>query len=535
MEVLSLKQSVEFTARYQIRYMRKAGSQRRAIQHANSKLLSFETNSLFAGFVILVLCCSVLSGCATTRSQTVDAIIALSTDSDQEVRQTVVMALGKLRDPRSVEHLVQALNDRDQNVRMFAAFSLGDLKDPRAVEPLIEAFQRRDCDIHFAAAMALGKIGDQRAVEPLIDALSFPSDYVRGEVILSLGKIGDPRAIEPLMALLFTESELIRYDVVKALKMIGIGAREIECLESALQDKESHNSLSAAWALQQIRNNQELPAPQEFQQETGVSVRQEQIEAFRESRERQELDLLMATAFKDEVFNVRSSAAWRVSKMQHLQVRDRLVTALHDTDCMVRTTAAMALGYMKDTGAVEPLIFALRDESSLVRAAATKALRAIDDRRAVPPLVDALHEYYLEASLDFHSETIKDTDKRKVLDAEMKFVFEVVGALGNFKDRRASNSLISVAMRDNNYTNIQSEAAVALGRIQDPAAVEYFVSVLKNPDGKLRAAAAYALGNMKDARAARPLLAALKDIESDVRSKVVWALGEVLEKKEKGR
>lgn len=72
-----------------------------------------------------------------------------------------------------------------------AAEALGKIKDARAVEPLIQALKDgNDWWIRVTSAWALGEIKDERAIKPLNEALNAEGDKrVQVEVVLALEKI----------------------------------------------------------------------------------------------------------------------------------------------------------------------------------------------------------------------------------------------------------------------------------------------------------------------------------------------------------
>lgn len=53
---------------------------------------------------------------------------------------------------------------KDQRVREGATAILGKIRDPRAVEPLIEVLKDEDWSLRWWSAWALGITGDKRAV-----------------------------------------------------------------------------------------------------------------------------------------------------------------------------------------------------------------------------------------------------------------------------------------------------------------------------------------------------------------------------------
>lgn len=173
-------------------------------------------------------------------------------------RLDAVLALGKIKNPKAVDALINALKDndslvrdkseealvnigilsvdsliatlkgknsafwgKDKNlyVRIRAIDVLGQIKDLKTVNILIATLNDRSPYVRESAALALGKIRDNRAVEPLIVMLKDKHYFVRQQAIRALGKIGDNRAVEPLSK--FKYNIIEQHDVIEALKKIG--------------------------------------------------------------------------------------------------------------------------------------------------------------------------------------------------------------------------------------------------------------------------------------------------------------------------
>lgn len=98
-------------------------------------------------------------------------------------------------------------------------------------------------------------------------------------------------------------------------------------------------------------------------------------------------------------------------------------------------------------------------------------------------------------------------------------------ALGRAADRAAVPELIE-ALSDQNAA-VRREAAAALGAIKDRRAAGALVKALGDADVNVRFQAAYALGEIKAPAAAEALLAALGDPEWCVRDQAAWALREL--------
>ncbi|MCJ7580304.1 MAG: HEAT repeat domain-containing protein [Candidatus Aminicenantes bacterium] len=132
---------------------------------------------------------------------------ALESVSSQ-VRTESVEALGYIGDKLAADSLYQVMmNDSDRDVKIKAAIALGRMRDDRSVERLIQlSHSPIICDqIKCNIIKVLGDIGDRRAVEPLMQLLELffnNSHSVEMEVAEALGKIGDESAVSTLIGLL---------------------------------------------------------------------------------------------------------------------------------------------------------------------------------------------------------------------------------------------------------------------------------------------------------------------------------------------
>jgi HEAT repeat protein len=230
----------------------------------------------------------------------------------------------------------------------------------------------------------------------------------------------------------------------------------------------------------------------------------------------------------------------------------------------VRESAAHALGELRDARAVQPLISAFADISdaameavvqigepavdSLIPAlayiarVAAPALARIGDGRAVEPLIRTLGSHNPASS------------ERRV-QAEIGAIAQ---ALGEFKDPRAAEPLISLLADTHEYgkISVRSAAANALANIGTPAvkpliaalgkgdvheievkgeilakigapAMDPLIASLKDENPNVRTAAASALGKFNNFCAGDELITALKDENAGVRKAAAEALGKL--------
>ena len=94
------------------------------------------------------------------------------------------------------------------------------------------------------------------------------------------------------------------------------------------------------------------------------------------------------------------------------------------------------------------------------------------------------------------------------------------------EDRRDLTTDVKLGLADADRS-VRRRAALAAGRIGDPAAVPALVPLLQDPELEVRQMAAFALGLVGDPLAVDPLLVALKDSEPVMRGRAAEALGQI--------
>ena len=159
-------------------------------------------------------------------------IKALTFSTDPKVRQYAAYLLGKAKNPRAIQPLVEALADFDKSVRAQATLALSNI-GKAAVESLSEAMKEPKWETRYRAAEALGRIADEKAMKPLIQGLKDNRDHVRYMAAKGLRELGDSDAIEPLIILLKDENRYVRMMAVRALGAID-GGKAKDALNDAL-------------------------------------------------------------------------------------------------------------------------------------------------------------------------------------------------------------------------------------------------------------------------------------------------------------
>jgi HEAT repeat protein len=176
-----------------------------------------------------------------------ELVKALHEHTDPQVRQYAAYLLGKAKNPRAIQPLIESLADFDKSVREQATLALSNL-GKAAIEPLAEAMKEPQWETRYRAAEALGRIADEKAVQPLIQGLKDRRDHVRYMAAKGLNEIGDSDAVEPLIILLKDENVYVRLMAIHALGTLG-GKKVKAALNKALeseQDEKVKTALEAA-------------------------------------------------------------------------------------------------------------------------------------------------------------------------------------------------------------------------------------------------------------------------------------------------
>jgi HEAT repeat protein len=144
---------------------------------------------------------------ADAASDVVEELVAALADERQVVGDRAEELLLQLA-PSSTEALIAELKAGAAPHR--AAAVLGRIKDTRAMEPLIEALQHRDPRVRAESAAALGELRDPAAVEPLLHATRDREHMVRSQAGWALDRIGT-------VAVVFGVSALVQPMIAEAI------------------------------------------------------------------------------------------------------------------------------------------------------------------------------------------------------------------------------------------------------------------------------------------------------------------------------
>ena len=115
-----------------------------------------------------------------------------------ETRLEAVKSLGDSKDPKAIEHIMSATADVDIRVKVKAIEYLGTLRATDATPVLIQHLFLRDtgAGVKQKILVALGKIGDPRGAEPIMEFLKRQLDMqTKAVALFALRDVGNDRLL----------------------------------------------------------------------------------------------------------------------------------------------------------------------------------------------------------------------------------------------------------------------------------------------------------------------------------------------------
>jgi len=114
----------------------------------------------------------------------IESLISKLKDKDTNIVEAAVEALGKMKDPRAIEPLIEILNKEEEgDILVKTIDALIEIEDPKVISPLISTLNHKDIGTRWFACQIIEKLArkgiiDYQVVEPLILILKKDSKYV---------------------------------------------------------------------------------------------------------------------------------------------------------------------------------------------------------------------------------------------------------------------------------------------------------------------------------------------------------------------
>jgi HEAT repeat protein len=389
--------------------------------------------------------------------------------ADGNVRNGIIEALGKIRDERAIEPLINIIGTELGSVGNMIVAARGSHIDMTEIE---------------AARTALINIGEP-VIEPLFNCIMSPkpSDHKNawGEAVRVLGKMGKP-AVKPLIDCLNHTNPGLRQASAYALGSIG-DVKAVGPLIRCLQDPDTQNA--AIVALGMIKDSRAIEAltPYLFLKRQGTSrLAAEALEKLGYKPENLEEQIYL------------KCAKWQWSELSDLgpSAAEILMKRLNDSDAHIRLLSALALGHMKDTRAIKPLEAFWNSPDDDIRGSALTALVKTNSKTLIP----------------FFAAHLANKERARRRDA-------VIALKALNYQPQTEEEQIKYFIAGENINELTKYGSKSVKPLLD---------CLKEESSSIRRMALEALLKIGEINAAEPFLLCLHDEDGNVRQQAVWAL-----------
>ncbi|MEQ9358014.1 HEAT repeat domain-containing protein [Coleofasciculus chthonoplastes] len=188
----------------------------------------------------------------------VPLMIPLLNEENTYLRSTAFKMLGKLKDRRALQPLINQLMDVEnlESARTWAANALGELQDSQAIEQLLrvveQTLEQDELKYHYnfviSTIVALAKLGDQQKASLIISLAREEDSIIRIEAVKALKHIVAPGLFSVLKEALHDQITEIRRDAMDAMFYLGV-KEVIRELIFCVEDENSDLSQEAIYKL----------------------------------------------------------------------------------------------------------------------------------------------------------------------------------------------------------------------------------------------------------------------------------------------
>jgi HEAT repeat protein len=428
--------------------------------------------------------------------------------SSNKEKLDAVSALGENMTFSVAAHLLRAAKNSDADIQKEAVKALHKVKFIQTLKwlmaPLIV------CGLFFAAVQLISIIYHRgKTVETLFNARFTlnPEEETKWEAAIALGKLKNRFAVRPLLEILTyqekstkeekeEEERINRYKEEAAETLLGMGSSAYDPLLKILNDKNDDLRGAAATALGEIGNSAIIRPLRK--------VLKDKKNKYEKNHEKVRSAAAKALG---KIEKRRSEAIINVLKALFSRDPEKALSALIGTF----GRGSIDIGNAEDVKKAMQHVKDKEDESKKLTIGFAAELREAVERMISREIYDS---YNLLETLS------KNYENKEIRD-------DTVIALGKLNDPRAVDPLIEVLKDKDEDEDVRWSAASALGNIGDPGAVDPLIEVFKNKgeDKDVRISVAYALRDIGGPGAVAPLIEALKDEDEDVRWSAAFALG----------
>ena len=393
---------------------------------------------------------------------------------------------------------LKSSNSADREKAAIEIFHFANGRDPRypypefrdleefeaVVEPLIHTLDDPEWRVRLNVASALGRIKDQRALEALERKLNDENKEVRKSILHAFSDQEDPHVTSFMIDRLVDPDPEVRWAAAYELGNKKSRAAIVPLIMVLESEEKTSVRKGARDALTKIANGLDYGDSYADWQSWLLKTLQQRDGRTVESNLPQNMtpfQQLITTTVDDPDADKRYKAEQELIQLGDLAFAD-LFEALKNQDWRYRQKAARILAFAQNSTAIDPLTIATKDENEDVRDTAKKSLETV-------------------------RLNIRLSGDRKLV-GEQDF-----NSLAGLKQAVHHKEAI-----------VRKRAAVELGKIDDPGAVNVLITSLLDEDVNVVIAARDSLRQRKEPEVVDALIAVL---QYDSVQRKVWLLGDI--------
>jgi len=478
-------------------------------------------------------------------------LIQLLKDEDGLVRMCAIQALADIGDSLAVEPLIQSMNstagfpvvlgelsgDYQWEIRERAAKALGKIKDQRAVQALIEILKDEDADMMLGTIFkSLVQQGDRRGIEVVASYLKDPNISTRRKASRAFVYSVDVAAIDYITDALVDEDSTVKCNAIEAIGNIG-GEKDALLLILLLKDSDIDVRKIAAEVMVKIIGEKAVKYILPLLSDKDRGVRKKAVELLTNIGSAACIDPII-NILKDPDQEVCEEAIASAGRLKDLRGINQLIAILQDKG-KAKTLRSKAIMALTDIGAaggaevVRAIFGILKDdgEDKELRQMAFLSLKTFDEQAVTTNIATLL--------LENNNEFIKKNIARILRNFNSPESEEILLSLFNdgsdivkseaaislaYRGNDMGLALLASAIKDENCDSV-AEICDAVKNIKNEVAMNLLLDSLTSKNAILRCCAVMALGQTCSKDAVTHVIGMLNDDNKAVRREAIVALG----------
>jgi len=476
------------------------------------------------------------------------------------LQYSAISALGAMRDYRAVPHLLEMLNN--EVLAEPVVIALGEIRDPRSLYPLGKILPNVDNGLAGLVSKAImvtyssvndslkfkntlseyhqpehiKKVIDSRGIQKLHSLLNAEVDPAFAEAAITiLGWLDDVTAVESFYPLLQNE----RFIPSVESSILSIGKPAKESLIAALSSNIDNVKIVALRSLRYIGSLDYHDFLIDIKATSNDELKLELLETVKTTTPGAFIPYLFDLLKNgSEVLAIKTSEVLGCYPVS--AVRDKLQKLASSAVVAERRRAALLLSYLKEGDDFYFLDLLIHDSDPDVRKAAIKSIGVQKETLAVPKLSEALsdpdvsiREAAVMAISEFRTPMLVEEILRLLGSGDESLDYVVVKAIGLMKIKDAESALLECLEKGSFSKRLEYAAIEALGKILAKSASELICKrYLVSTDHDMRRLAVETLGHLGDRNSTEAVESALTDTHWSVRVaaiKVLAVLGGIKE------